>query len=63
MATTLVELKQLLAERFDEVTLLELLNVNSFDLVDIANESSHRANVEAKMALENSQSDGLTFKD
>ena len=38
MAITLVELRQLLAERFDEVTLLELLNVNSFDLVEAFSE-------------------------
>ncbi len=28
------EIKERLAERFDEVVLLELLNVNSFDLVN-----------------------------
>ena len=30
----LEEIKELLAERFDEVTLLEILNVNSYDLVE-----------------------------
>jgi hypothetical protein len=31
---TLEEVCELLATRFDEVTLLELLEINSFDLVD-----------------------------
>ena len=31
---TLEEIKERLASRFDESLLLELLNVNSFDLVD-----------------------------
>jgi hypothetical protein len=35
MTITLVELRELLAERFDEVTLLELLNINSFDIVEM----------------------------
>ena len=31
---TLPELKQIIAERTDEVDILELLNINSFDLVE-----------------------------
>ena len=34
MTVTLVELRLKLAELFDEVTLLELLNINSFDLIE-----------------------------
>ena len=34
MTTTLVELKELLATRFDEVTLLELLEIDSYKLVE-----------------------------
>ena len=34
MTLTLNELKERLAEFYDEVTLLEVLNVNSFDLVE-----------------------------
>jgi len=31
---TLEELKQKLAERLDEITLLELLSINSYDIVE-----------------------------
>ena len=31
---TLQEIKEKLAEEYDEITLLEVLNINSFDLVD-----------------------------
>jgi hypothetical protein len=34
MTLTLQEIKEKLAEEFDEITLLEVLNINSFDLVD-----------------------------
>jgi len=34
MSLTLEEVKQRLAERFDEVTLMELLEANSFAIVD-----------------------------
>jgi hypothetical protein len=35
MTITLVELQEQLAARFDEVTLLELLNINSYDLIEM----------------------------
>lgn len=34
MTLTLQEIKRKLAEEYDEITLLEVLNINSFDLVD-----------------------------
>jgi hypothetical protein len=34
MQLTLEELKERLAERLDEITLLELLNITSYDLVE-----------------------------
>ncbi|UOF82011.1 hypothetical protein [Caudoviricetes sp.] len=34
MTVTLVELRMRLAEQFDEVTLLELLNINSYDIIE-----------------------------
>jgi predicted S18 family serine protease len=34
MTLTLQEIKEKLAEEYDEITLLEVLNINSFDLVD-----------------------------
>lgn len=34
MATTLEELKEKLASRLDEITILELLEINSYDLVE-----------------------------
>jgi len=34
MTLTLQEIKIKLAEEYDEITLLEILNINSFDLVD-----------------------------
>jgi hypothetical protein len=34
MTLTLQEIKIKLAEEYDEITLLEVLNINSFDLVD-----------------------------
>jgi hypothetical protein len=34
MTFTLLEIKRKLAEQYDEITLLELLNINSFDIVD-----------------------------
>ena len=34
MQLTLEELKELLADRLDEITLLELLNITSYDLVE-----------------------------
>jgi hypothetical protein len=34
MTLTLQEIKEKLAEEFDEITLLEVLNINSYDLVD-----------------------------
>ena len=34
MTLTLQEIKEKLAEEYDEITLLEVLNINSYDLVD-----------------------------
>lgn len=34
MALTLKELQEKLAERYDEITLMELLEINSYDLVE-----------------------------
>lgn len=34
MTLTLQELKEKLADEYDEITLLEVLNINSYDLVD-----------------------------
>lgn len=34
MTLTLQEIKEKLAEEYDEITLLELLNLTSYDLVD-----------------------------
>jgi hypothetical protein len=34
MTLTLQEIKLKLAEEYDEITLLEVLNINSYDLVD-----------------------------
>jgi hypothetical protein len=34
MTLTLPEIKERLAEEYDEITLLEVLNINSYDLVD-----------------------------
>ena len=34
MTLTLQEIKIKLAEEYDEITLLEVLNINSYDLVD-----------------------------
>ena len=34
MTLTLQEIKERLAEEYDEITLLEVLNINSYDLVD-----------------------------
>ena len=34
MTLTLQEIKVKLAEEYDEITLLEVLNINSYDLVD-----------------------------
>lgn len=34
MTLTLQEIKKRLAEQYDEITLLEVLNINSYDLVD-----------------------------
>jgi hypothetical protein len=34
MTFTLQEIKERLAEEYDEITLLEVLNINSYDLVD-----------------------------
>jgi len=34
MTLTLQEIKRKLAEEYDEITLLEILDINSFDLVD-----------------------------
>lgn len=34
MSLTLTELKQRIAERVDEISILELLEINSFDLVE-----------------------------
>lgn len=34
MTLTLQEITKKLAEQYDEVTLLEILNINSFDLVE-----------------------------
>ena len=34
MTLTLQEIKEKLAEEYDETTLLEVLNINSYDLVD-----------------------------
>jgi hypothetical protein len=34
MALTLQEIKTKLAEQYDEVSLLEMLNINSYDLVE-----------------------------
>ena len=34
MTLTLQEIKEKLADEYDEITLLEVLNINSYDLVD-----------------------------
>lgn len=34
MTLTLQEIKKRLAEQYDEITLMEVLNINSYDLVD-----------------------------
>jgi hypothetical protein len=34
MTLTLQEIKERLADEYDEITLLEVLNINSYDLVD-----------------------------